>query len=258
MDVLACTVVYLLPLTLILSPVRKNPSSYTYLSSSLQPYFVCPRMERKDNGAKLMRFCHRIFNFVMNNLSLYSQRQVTNERRSVSTQTEREEGRPSTSIEHKGVEERDAKSRSVDEEGDIPLIPPVITIPVEAMDMTSAVMTSVEGKQENEKKRRSNRVRSGKREKGTSRDDEGPDVVMNRRPSMGVSTHDSDDDDDKLEDKESTKKVSLGRPPSQQRNEGEASAVRPAKPVARAASNIDKKVDDWIRLKKESFESFSS
>ena len=190
-------------------------------------------MERKDNGAKQPGFCHRLFNFIMKNLSLYRHRDV-------SAQTEQEESKPSISDEYKGNEERDVKWLSVNEEGVFPLIPPIMTIPVE----------HVEDKQEDKKKEGSVRIEIGKQEKDQD--------MMKWRPSMREGTYERENDD-KLEGGE-LKKVPLGRPPSQERNEGEASAGRPAKPPVAGVvlSDIDKKAGAWIRWKKESFGSLAA
>lgn len=207
-------------------------------------------MEGKENGAQPIGLCRRLFNFLAKNLSLYPQKQLTTGRKS-SAESEQNETEPFIrgDVATKEVE-KDLKSefyQSVDVEGEAPLVPPIVTIPVEQVERVP--LTSAEQLQD-EKKKKSIRINSGTQQKDAPRDDKGQDVLKRR-----VSTGKRHEDDGKSKDKELKKEVSHGRLPPPVSSEGEASLRKPAKSVERAASNIDKKVDAFIQERKKSFAS---
>lgn len=174
-------------------------------------------MEGKDNKGKPPGLCHKIFRFLVKNLAFYTPRKVTIGR------NPSEGSKPSIREEHaaKIVAGRGAKppsGHSFDEEGEVPLVPPIITVPVEypEVPLVPPIIT----------------------------------IPVEYPESLGEKESDDRFKDRELEQKKK-KKVLLDHPPSlQEQQEGEVTGVRPAKPVGRLVSNIDSKVDAFIREKK--------
>ncbi|ONK78073.1 uncharacterized protein A4U43_C02F14010 [Asparagus officinalis] len=180
-------------------------------------------MERKDNGAKQLGFCHRLFQFVMKKFAFNTRNQVTLGRNPLA-KTDQEEIKPSVRENSvvNGVAEKDC---DVDE---VPLVPPIITIPVVIQEATEKA--NVDNKRER-KKRKQVQVKSGTKEEGEN------------VPKMH----------EKVGDKGLKKTMSLDGQPWKATNEGKVSDVRPVTPVVRSVSNIDKRFETYIRERKESF-----